>query len=57
LEACPEGREAIRQHMLALSTYMGHANIRDTFWYLQSTPELMTDIAQRCETFVYGDQL
>ena len=27
------------------STYLGHADIQHTYWYLQATPELMTDIA------------
>ena len=34
--------------MLALTTYMGHAKVASTYWYLESTPELMVDIAQRC---------
>ena len=28
LETCPEGRENVRRHMLAESTYMGHTHIR-----------------------------
>src|SRR5512135_1184131 len=28
LETCPDGRGGVRQHMLALSTYMGHSHIR-----------------------------
>ena len=52
LQACPDGRDAITQHMLALSTYLGHAKVADTYWYLEAVPELMTDIADRCEHFV-----
>lgn len=52
LQACPDGRDAITQHMLALSTYLGHAKVADTYWYLEAVPELMTDIAERCERFV-----
>lgn len=54
LQACPDGRDAITQHMVALSTYLGHAKVADTYWYLEAVPELMTDIADRCEGFVMG---
>jgi hypothetical protein len=37
--------------MLALATYMGHANINDTYWYLEATPELLRGIATACEAF------
>lgn len=56
LQTCPDGRDAITQHMLALSTYLGHAKVANTYWYLEAVPELMTDIAARCEHFVMGDQ-
>ena len=29
------------QRMLALSTYMGHVKISNTYWYLSGVPELM----------------
>lgn len=51
LAACPDGRDHIRRHMLALSTYLGHTGIASTFWYLERTPQLMGDIAQSCEAF------
>jgi integrase/recombinase XerD len=51
LTACPDDRDRVRRHMLALSTYLGHTGIASTFWYLERTPELMGDIAQRCEAF------
>ncbi len=54
LERCPETRDDIGRHTLALSTYMGHACISDTYWYLETTPQLMTDIAQAGETFMHG---
>ncbi|MCC7538136.1 MAG: tyrosine-type recombinase/integrase [Deltaproteobacteria bacterium] len=53
LEACPEGRERIAQHMLALTTYLGHTHVADTYWYLQATPRLMRDIAERVRS-VFG---
>jgi hypothetical protein len=40
--------------MLALSTYLGHSKIHHTYWYLEAVPDLMKDIAQRCETFFKG---
>jgi integrase/recombinase XerD len=51
---CPDGRDAITQHMVALSTYLGHARVTDTYWYLEAVPELMLDIADRCERWVTG---
>ena len=55
LEASPDGRDRIGQHMLALSTYLGHTHVADTFWYLESTPQLMADIANACKHFVKGE--
>jgi integrase/recombinase XerD len=54
LEASPETREAIGRHTLALTTYMGHTCVASTYWYLETTPQLMTDIARSCEAFLYG---
>ena len=54
LQTCPDGRDAITEHMLALSTYLGHAKVADTYWYLEAVPALMTDIAECCERFVTG---
>lgn len=56
LQACPDNRDHVGQHMLALATYMGHVCVQSGYWYLESTPELMGDIAQRCERFVYGGE-
>jgi integrase len=52
LETCPEGRDNISRHTLALSTYMGHGSLRNTYWYLEATPHLMRDIAEACEGFL-----
>jgi integrase len=57
LEASPESRQQVGQHLLALATYMGHVNIDATYWYLQTTPELLRDIAIAGETFICGGQL
>lgn len=56
LESSPDGRDRIAKHMLALSTYLGHSTISGTYWYLDATPSLMRDIADRCETLVTGVQ-
>ncbi len=54
LESSPTGRQRIGQHMLALATYLGHVNINATSWYLETTPELLLDIAVVAENFVEG---
>lgn len=55
LQACSTGRESAHRHMLALTTYLGHARLEDTYWYLESTPELLSDIASAAECFIYGE--
>lgn len=54
LESSPEGRHRVAQHMLAVSTYLGHARVSDTFWYLRSTPQLMIHITEASEQFLKG---
>jgi integrase len=56
LEACPDGRDCITKHMLALSTYLGHSKVCDTYWYLEATPDLMRNISKCCEIFIKGGQ-
>ena len=41
----------IDQMMLALSTYMGHAEIFYTYWYLTAVPELMALAGSKFERF------
>ena len=41
----------ISQRMLALSTYLGHAKISNTYWYLTGAPELMARAGARFERF------
>ncbi|MGA7981560.1 MAG: tyrosine-type recombinase/integrase, partial [Chromatiaceae bacterium] len=55
LQACSDTRDHVGRHMLALTTYLGHAHVGSTYWYLESIPQLMTDIAARCEDFVWGE--
>ena len=41
----------IDQRILALSTYLGHARVTHTYWYISGVPELMSLIGQRFEKF------
>lgn len=41
----------VHQRMLALSTYMGHAKVSNTYWYLTGVPELMHLVGRRFEHF------
>jgi integrase len=41
----------VDQAMLALSTYMGHAKISHTYWYLTAVPELMALAGAKFERF------
>lgn len=52
LEACDGDRRAISRHMLALATYLGHADPSHTWWYLQATPTLMRHIADAGEALM-----
>jgi integrase len=49
LEQCQGDRQAVARHMLALSTYLGHTHLTDTYWYLQATPRLLADVASQGE--------
>lgn len=42
----------VDQAMLALSTYVGHAEMGNTYWYLSAAPELMAVAAHRFASFV-----
>lgn len=39
--------EDIDRHILALSTYIGHAKVTDTYWYVTAIPELLAIAAHR----------
>ncbi len=54
LEATPTGRAQVGQAMRALATYLGHASIASTYWYLEATPDLLADIAVMSEGLVMG---
>jgi integrase/recombinase XerD len=39
----------VEQHMAHLATYLGHAHVSDTYWYLSATPELLGLALERME--------
>jgi integrase len=54
LEQCRHDHTAVARHIVALSTYLGHAHVTDTYWYLQATPVLMSQIAEAGEALLMG---
>lgn len=49
LEGCGNNPQAVLRHMKALSTYLGHVDIANTYWYLEATPVLLQMIAATTE--------
>ena len=49
LESAPNRRDRIDRHMLAVSTYLGHSCVADTYWYFQATPTLLAQVADTCQ--------
>jgi hypothetical protein len=47
----------IDQAMLSLSTYMGHAKISNTYWYMTAVPELMAIAAGKFELFAQASEV
>lgn len=56
LEQCRRDRQAVAQHMVALSTYLGHATLTETYWYLEATPIIMRGIATAGEAMYQGGE-
>lgn len=57
LQRWRESGQSIDQAMFWLCTYLGHAKISDTYWYLSGIPELMDTVSARFERFVeQGDE-
>lgn len=54
LQSCPDGRDRIAQHTMALSAYLGHTHVADTYWYFEATPQLMADIASAAQRLLKG---
>jgi integrase len=55
LTNAPGDHSAISRHMVALTTYLGHSHARNSYWYLEATPALFSNIAEDCEDFAHGD--
>lgn len=49
LESSGPSDSEVARHVLALSTYLGHAHPSDTYWYLHVTPMLAQQIASSSE--------
>jgi integrase len=56
LEQCSGDGSEVARHVLALSTYLGHAHPSDTYWYLQATPKLMERVGRCAEALFEGGQ-
>lgn len=54
LEQCSGDKQSIARHLYALSTYLGHAQVTYTYWYLQATPILMAEISAAGEALHKG---
>jgi integrase len=46
----------VNRAVLALSIYVGHARVSDTYWYLTGIPELMAIAAERFQGYAQGGQ-
>ncbi len=53
LENIPDGADHSR-HMLALSVSLGHAQVTHTYWYMEATPTLLNQIAEKTESGYIG---
>ena len=51
----PDEPKGISRHMVALTTYLGHSDVRNSYWYLEASPKLLSRIAENCESFVNGE--
>jgi integrase len=56
LHACSDDRDRITAHTVALSTYLGHSTVANTYYYMEATGPLLKRIAERSEAFLHGGQ-
>jgi integrase len=56
LVSCYRSGIDVEKRMLALSTYLGHVNIADTYWYLSASPELVQLVAERLDDMAGGTE-
>lgn len=52
LQRCGADKGRIARQFVALSTYLGHSDVKHTYWYLEATPDLMTGIALAAESMM-----
>ena len=50
-------RVDVDQAMLSLTTYVGHAMVTNTYWYLSAVPELMALAAGRFESYMHQPEV
>jgi len=55
LERSSGDHAGISRHMVALATYLGHSDMKDSYYYLEATPAILSAIAARCEDHFYGE--
>ena len=53
-QAVAADRDSVSRHILALSTCMGHASVRSTYWHLHATPVLLRQVAEPVEALHTG---
>lgn len=51
LRSCRQGID-VDKAVMALSTYVGHAKVADTYWYFTGVPELMSIASERFQSFL-----
>jgi integrase len=44
----------VERHMPELATYLGHAHVNDTYWYISAVPELLSLATMRLDTIKGG---
>jgi integrase len=44
------------QKILALTTYLGHVQVTDTYWYLSAVPELLAIVSEKFENFATNER-
>jgi integrase/recombinase XerD len=56
LATSPDPPTTVSAHLLALTTYLGHSDVRNSYWYLEATPAILARLSATCEAFVTGGQ-
>jgi integrase/recombinase XerD len=44
------------REMIKLTTYLGHANPKHTYWYIEAVPELLELASRRAETSIAREE-